>query len=186
MSAEIVNLGQAREQRASVTLPEIEEEIRAYRSLNDRPQAGPIDFDEIADAALRRYDEWQKAAWEAYSHRHPNRKRAKYLTPDQSRPWDVREAGQPTVTQRATNETEVALLELLRGDPHRASERLRCAARIIERALERLQERKVQVAKREREEKRRERQREQIEQEERRLAREREQARKRLEQGGAA
>jgi len=185
----IIDLAKARAERTASTPSEIEDDVIAHRELFVAPgypvDRSPVKAGEIAQAAQRRYEEWRRAAWEAFRATHNRGERAKYSAPDPSRPWDVSDRGGETVTEDIARRCEEAMLALLGNDPGEAFEKFKYLATIIRRAIERHHEREARAAKAEREERRRLKERVQIERQVRRQEHERERARKRLAKGGA-
>lgn len=149
-----------------------------------QPEDAPIRLAEVARVALDRYNIARRAAFDLWRERlkaaGDERRKAVYAAPDPSRPWDVSDRGDPTVTEDTKVALEQAMLHLLANDPDQAANHLRYTAGLIDKAVQRAADKKARAERAERIARKHEREREKIEREERRLARERERARKRL------
>jgi hypothetical protein len=167
--------------RAEEGMPEIAAEIREGR-VHDLD--APITLAEVARVALERYRIARRAAYDLWRERlkaaGDERRKAVYSAADPSRPWDVSDRGDPTVTEDTKGALEEGMLYLLANDPVQAAHHLRYTAGLIDKAVQRSADKQARAERAERIARKHERERENIEREERRLARERERARKRL------
>jgi hypothetical protein len=190
----IIDIATGRErldqQHVTETLSEMAEEVKAHRRQYGWPTLpgdAPVTLEELALAAMERYRGARVAVHNMWSAKlsKAERGREKYTAADPSRPWDMADRQGETVSEWVDKHLDEIRLKLVANNPAGAADALRHTAHWLEKAMERVEERKRRAKRAARKERLGQIEREKIEKEERRLARVREQARKKI-AGGAA